>query len=77
MTSLSLLAGTTVLIKFQADISYTFCVMLQIKYNYEKEWRTITPKLCKRELWFLYTALILITIYLSMKFQVDISRSFV
>ena len=36
MTSLSLLAGTTVLIKFQADISYTFCVMLQINISMKK-----------------------------------------
>ena len=35
-----------------------------------------TPKLCKRELWFLYTALLLIEIFLPMKFQVDTSDSF-
>ena len=31
----------------------------------------MTPKLCKRELLFLYTAPLLIEIYLPMKFQVD------
>ena len=39
----------------------------------KKKQRAIPPKLCKRELWFLYTALLVIKIYLPMKFGVDIS----
>ena len=58
------------------DSSSSFCVMLQTKYKYEKFQRAITPKLCKRELWFLFTAPPLIKIYIPMKFQVDTSNSF-
>ena len=36
----------------------------------------ITPKLCNRELWFLYTARFLVEIYLPMKFQVDTFYNF-
>ena len=61
---------------FQVDTSYSFCVMLQTKYKYEELQRAMTPKSCKRELWFYYTALLLIKIYLPMIFQVDTSYSF-
>ena len=57
--------------KFQVDTSYTntCCVMLWTKFKLEK--RPITHKLCKREVWFLYTALLLIEIYrpVPVKFQ--------
>ena len=62
--------------KFEVDTSDNFCVMLPTKYKYKNKQRAITPKLCKRELLFLYTALIDIEIYLPLNFGVDISYSF-
>ena len=46
--------------------------MLPTKFKYEKKkQRAITPKLGKGELWFLYTTLFRIEIYITMKFGVD------
>jgi len=44
--------------------------------HYDNEQRSITPKICSFELWFLCTALLLNEIYLPMKFHVNALHSF-
>jgi hypothetical protein len=62
--------------KFQVDISKAFSVMLWTKIKFEKKQRAISEKLCRVELSFFCTALILNMIYPPMKFQVDTSNTF-
>ena len=62
--------------KFGVDIPCSFGVMLRTKLQYETQQRAITPQLCKRQLWLLYTALFDIIFYLPLKFGVDIFCSF-
>jgi predicted nucleic acid-binding protein len=66
-----LLIEIYLLMKFQLNNSYTLWDMPRTKSKYEKFQRAITQKWIKQELWFLCTALLLIEIYLLMKFQLN------
>jgi hypothetical protein len=50
--------------------------MLWTKINFEKEQRVITKQLCRVELSFLFTALLLNEVYPPVKFKVDNSNTF-
>jgi len=62
--------------KFQVSSLNTFWVMLRTKFKNEKEQWAITPKVLSFELRFLCTALLVIEIFLPMKFHVDALHSF-
>ena len=51
------------------ELLKNYFVMLWIKFKFEKKQRAIPPKLCKREIRILYTALLLIEIYLQWSFK--------
>jgi len=62
--------------KFHVNALHNFKVMLQTKFTNENEQRTIAPKVCNVELWFLCIALLLNAICMPMKFQVSSLNTF-